>query len=1202
MRPFQVKNKNLGLKTLTVLLLLCTVFNGLHAQVITSFSPNTTSAGSGSQITINGSGFGAGPASSSKYVEFANADNGGQTGVRPTLVEYASWTDNQIVVIVPSDAGTGAIRVSNGTATTVSAAILTVSFNIINQANNQIKHVNSNSQGGYTWQLELKFNAQSNAKNSFLKSLSAWSCFTGINWKVGAPTPANQTGSDGINIVRFDTGAELPAGVLGVAYSYYRSCGSNKWELTESDLVFDKETTWNFEDALPGPSQTDFQSVAQHELGHAHSLGHVIDNTDLMHFSIAPGTRRTIGQNNRNAGNFQVAFSVQAGGGICTGAMVAAVSATCGFPYPKITGFSPANAGKGATVRIDGENLSTASSVTFGGTAAASFSIVSSTRIDAVLAEGASGEIAVTTSGGLAVFNGFVYLPPPVINSFSPEFGFTGDTITIAGVNLNTTNLVSFGEIPAASFIVVNDQTVKAIVAAGASGKISLKTLSGTVEANGFTFAPKPAISSFTPSGKLRDIIVINGTNFKEIKSVKFGGMDAHSYTVDSDQKISAVLGLGSSGIVTVTSTYGIATREGFIYFQAPTITSFSPELAAEGTTVKITGTNFTGATEVLFGGKAAGAFKVNSATEITAVVNKTVSGLVSVITPGGKAEKEGFVFIPTLRLDSFSPKIAATDQKVIINGSNFVKVIELSFGGTPAKSFTVDSESMITATVALGSSGEVKVRTADGLVSLPGFTYILVPRINFISPSSAGAGTTVSISGINFDQISSVKFGGVEASSFKVLSPTSIEAVLAEGASGSVTVTNIGGTAELKGFTFIPLPTISAVDPVLGGKGAEINIYGTNFSTTRSVSIGNKLVASFKVLSATHIIAFVADGASDGRIVVSTLGGSASFDGFRFVLPPLITSFLPQEAIAGVDVLITGANLGDVKGVSFGGKAAASFTILSSTSISAVVAAGSASGNISLTSPGGQAMKEGFTFIYRLPTNNFSISVTGLSCRGTMNGSINIRAQQTLNYTATITGNGQNNRYDFSNTLEVKNLSPGTYQVCFTIVTESTFKQCFEIVVSQPKDLALYSLVDRQENKLNLRLEGSDIYFVELNGKLTKTSMSELQLSLKTGLNKVKVYTDKQCQGMIERSFFVDAVQVYPNPFDTELNLILGSEYQGAIKVGISDMGGRIIYSKNHQSDGGLLKLNLEDMPPGSYLLEVSSREHRTVLKILRR
>ena len=1197
-----MKKRKISLAALTVLLLLCTVFTGVNGQSITNFSPTTTSAGTGSQITINGSGFGAGPASATKYVEFANSDNGGLTGVKPELVEYVSWADNQIVVIVTSGAGTGAINVYNGTSTAVSSSNLTVSYNVINANTYQVKHINNNTQGGYTWQLELSFDGQSNAKNSFLKSLAAWTCFTGINWKVGVPTPANQTGRDGINIVRFDTGAELPAGVLGVAYTYYTSCGSNKWEITETDLVFDKERNWNFEDALPGPSQSDFQSVVQHELGHAHSLGHVIDNADLMHYTIAPGTRRTIGQNNRTAGDFQIAFSVLAAGGSCTAAMIAAIPATCGFPYPKITSFSPASAGTGTTVRINGENLSTASSVSFGGTPAASFSIVSATQIDAVLAAGASGEIAVTTSGGTAVYNGFIYLPPPVINSFSPEFGFSGDTITISGANLNTTNMISFGGITVASFSVINDQTVKAVLAAGASGKILLRTEAGTVEADGFTFAPIPAISSFTPSGKRGDIIVINGTNFRQIQSVKFGGMDAASYTVDSEQKISAVLGLGSSGIITVTSTYGIARKEGFVYYPAPTITAFNPQLAAEGTSVKITGANFNGATEVLFGGKAPTSFTVNSPTEITVIMGKTASGQVSVTTPGGTAVKEGFTFVPTLRIDSFSPKIAATDQKVVINGSNFVKVIELSFGGTPAKSFIVDSESMITATVALGSSGEIKVRTADGLVSSPGFTYVMVPRVDYFTPASAGAGTTVRITGINFDQVTSVKLGGIEAASFKVLSGTTIEAVLAAGASGAVSVTNPGGTGELKGFTFIPLPAISSVDPLLGGKGSEINIYGTNFLTTHTVSIGNKAVTSFKVLSATHITAYVGEGASDGKVVVSTLGGSGSFDGFRFILPPVISSFLPRDAIAGVSVLISGSNLGDIQGVSFGGKAAASFTILSPTSLSAVVAPGSASGNISLTSPGGQAVKEGFTFIYTLPTNNFSISATGLSCRGTMNGIISIKALQTLNYTVTISGNGKNNRYDFSNLLDVKNLSPGLYEVCFTIATERTFKLCFEIIVTEPKDLALYSFINKEENKLNLKLEGSDTYFVELNGELTKTSLNELQLSLKSGLNKVKVYTDKQCQGIIERSFFVDAVQIYPNPFDTELNLILGSEYWGTIKVGIMNMGGKLIYSKDHQPEGGLLKLNLEALAPGPYLLHISSGEHRTVRKILRR
>jgi hypothetical protein len=522
-------------------------------------------------------------------------------------------------------------------------------------------------------------------------------------------------------------------------------------------------------------------------------------------------------------------------------------------------------------------------------------------------------------------------------------------------------------------------------------------------------------------------------------------------------------------------------------------------------------------------------------------------------------------------------------------------------FGGKAQSTFVVNSATEISVVVSNAANGTVSVTTPGGTAVKEGFTYIMVPRVYSFTPVNAGAGTTLTITGINFDQVTSVKFGSVEAASFKVLSAKTIEAVLAAGASGAVTVTNLGGTAELKGFTFIPLPTISSIDPLLGGKGTEINIYGTNFLTTQTVSIGNKVVTSFKVLSATHISAYVADGASDGMVVVSTLGGSSSFDGFRFILPPLISSFLPQNAIAGGSVLITGTNLGEVKGVSFGGKAATSFKIVSPTSISAVVASGSMSGNVVLTNLGGEAIKEGFTFIYTLPSNNFSISTTGLSCRGTMNGIISVKTLQTLNYTATITGNGQNNRYDFSNSLEIKNLSPGVYEVCFTISTESTFKQCFEITVTQPKDLVLYSFVNRADNKLNLKLEGSDTYFVELNGERIKTAFNELQLSLKSGLNKVRVYTDKLCQGIIERSFFVDAVQIYPNPFDTELNLILGSEYSGTIKVEILNMGGKLIYSKNYQPDGGILKLNLDELVPGPYLLQISSGEHRTVRKIFR-
>jgi len=74
------------------------------------------------------------------------------------------------------------------------------------------------------------------------------------------------------------------------------------------DMVFDSGETWHFGSGLPG-FEIDFQSVALHELGHAHQLGHVIeDNDDVMHFSIGLAEQiRVLSPNNMLAGgNVQI--------------------------------------------------------------------------------------------------------------------------------------------------------------------------------------------------------------------------------------------------------------------------------------------------------------------------------------------------------------------------------------------------------------------------------------------------------------------------------------------------------------------------------------------------------------------------------------------------------------------------------------------------------------------------------------------------------------------------------------------------------------------------------------------------------------------------------------------------------------------------------------------------------------------------------
>ncbi|MDD2793421.1 MAG: IPT/TIG domain-containing protein [Sediminibacterium sp.] len=74
-----------------------------------------------------------------------------------------------------------------------------------------------------------------------------------------------------------------------------------------------------------------------------------------------------------------------------------------------------------------------------------------------------------------------------------------------------------------------------------------------------------------------------------------------------------------------------------------PVIDSFQPLSVTENDPVKITGTGFTGTTEVSFGGVPAKSFRIFSDSVIMAVVNTGASGSVVVTNEGGTASKAGF-------------------------------------------------------------------------------------------------------------------------------------------------------------------------------------------------------------------------------------------------------------------------------------------------------------------------------------------------------------------------------------------------------------------------------------------------------------------------------------------------------------------------------------------------------------------------------
>jgi hypothetical protein len=374
---------------------------------------------------------------------------------------------------------------------------------------------------------------------------------------------------------------------------------------------------------------------------------------------------------------------------------------------------------------------------------------------------------------------------------------------------------MSFGGTPATSFTVDSATGITAVLGAGASGSVSVTTPDGTASLAGFTFTLPPPVStitSFTPtSGAAGATIIIKGTNLTGATSVSFGGTPATSFTVDSATGITSVLGTGASGSVSVTTPDGTASLAGFTFTLPPpvsTITSFTPTSGAAGATIIIKGTNLTGTTSVSFGGTPATSFTVDSATGITAVLGAGASGSVSVTTPDGTASLAGFTFTlppPVSTITSFTPTSGAAGATIIIKGTNLTGTTSVSFGGTPATSFTVDSATGITAVLGAGANGSVSVTTLDGTASLAGFTFIQTPTITFFTPTSAQTGSTVTITGSNFTGATAVSFGGTSATSFIVVSPTTIQAVVGDGATGNITISSPNGTATLLGFAYLP-------------------------------------------------------------------------------------------------------------------------------------------------------------------------------------------------------------------------------------------------------------------------------------------------------------------------------------------------------------------------------------------------------------
>jgi len=344
------------------------------------------------------------------------------------------------------------------------------------------------------------------------------------------------------------------------------------------------------------------------------------------------------------------------------------------------------------------------------------------------------------------------------------------------------------------------------------------------------------------------------------------------------------------------------AVRPTAVIAAVPALSSVVPGTgpAAGNNTVILNGSGLTGTTSVMFGTRAALGYTVNSAAKITAIApSGTGTVAVTVKTPGGTSNSVPYTYTYTTQpvLTGVSPSQgpASGGTSVVLTGTGLSGATAVSFGGTPAASFTVNSATQITAVAPAGTGAvPVTVTTAGGTSGPVYFFYLGAPTVTGVSPSEgpASGGTTVVLTGADFTGVTAVTFGGTPATSFTVNSATQITAVAPAGTGTvAVTVTGPGGISNPVIYTYVTSPVLSSLSPVQGPSdaGTGVTLTGSGLATTFAVHFGTT-PAAFTVLSDTTVVATAPAGVPGPVAVnVTTTGGTSNSLTYTRVAGPMI-------------------------------------------------------------------------------------------------------------------------------------------------------------------------------------------------------------------------------------------------------------------------------------------------------------------------
>ena len=457
------------------------------------------------------------------------------------------------------------------------------------------------------------------------------------------------------------------------------------------------------------------------------------------------------------------------------------------------------------------------------------------------------------------------------------------------------------------------------------SGAISLGTLDGNGEITGVTLADGdyftlakndiivPTITSFTPNlAGNGDTVTILGTGFTGTTAVQFGDTAASSFTIVSDTEITAVVGTGASGNITVTNPAGSDALSGFTFegnaldetdndHDGIEVNALTYGTGAQGQAVCFdNGPGFIRLPDGLISSlseftislrfKTTGTGAILGYQNVAASTSNSPGNWIPILMVTSDGNLKGSLWTTANNSIQAISATAVNDgnwhQVDFTAGTNSVAiyvdgVLQASQSGASVAHLDMDfnqlgfaftngyNQSSTTWEYFNGCLDDILIiDRALTAIEIEEVTALPEPTITSFTPTEAGETDTVVITGTHFDGATQVTFGGIDAASFTVDSNNQITAVLASGASGNVTVTTAGGTATSTSFTYVvqntaPTVTSTSITSATAESLYHYNIKASDADNDAITWTANTVPAWLTFTSGTLQTSFAGTGAT---------------------------------------------------------------------------------------------------------------------------------------------------------------------------------------------------------------------------------------------------------------------------------------------------------------------------------------------------